>query len=255
MSLRPGLSYYLFHWLWSGVDLLFPPRCAGCGKLGQRWCQACRRQLAPPPEPICEICGEPQPQPGICPNCSATRPAFYALRSCAVFKEPLRPALHHLKYRQNRGLAEALAWDCALFLDRLHWQAEVIVPVPLSEQRMRERGYNQAGLIAHSLARLMNWTYQPHALQRIRHTRSQVGLSAAARRENVRAAFSAQDRLVNGKIILLFDDVATTGATLHSASEALRAGGAKRVYALTVAKALPKYGLDRTESFSARSSR
>lgn len=167
----------------------------------------------------------------------------------------MRPALHQLKYQRNVGLAEALAWDAARFLDALGWQAQAIVPIPLSEQRMRERGYNQAGLMAQALARLMGWRYLPQALRRTRHTRSQVGLTAAQRRENVRAAFEASAALVRGQILLLFDDVATTGATLHSAAEALLAGGASRVYALTVARALPRFGLDRYETASVRSSR
>lgn len=253
MTLRPGSSYYFFHALWSGLDLLFPPRCAGCGKLGQRWCANCRQQLTPPPEPLCEICGEPQPYAGICKHCDGTRPAFQALRSRAVFKEPLRPALHKLKYRQDLGLGEALAWDAATFLDSLGWQAEAIVPIPLSRQRLRERGYNQAGLIAHPLSRIMQWKYLPNALQRARHTRSQVGLSAAERRENVQAAFLANPSLARDKTFLLFDDVTTTGATLHSAAQELLSAGARRVYALTVAKALPKYGLDRIEQIPSRS--
>ncbi|PWH11804.1 MAG: hypothetical protein DDG60_16240 [Anaerolineae bacterium] len=118
---------------------------------------------------------------------------------------------------------------------------------------MRERGYNQADLIAHALARIMRWKYQPQALERVRHTRSQVGLNAAQRRANVQAAFQAHSAMVKNKMILLFDDVVTTGATLQSAAEALRAVGAKRVYALTVARALPKYGLDQPKQFSRRS--
>ncbi len=235
--------------------MFFPPRCAGCGKLGQRWCAECRRQLTPPPQPQCQICGEPQYVAGICEHCNDTRPAFYALRSCAVFKEPLRPALHKLKYGRDIGLGEALAWDVAVCLDFLGWQADAIVPIPLSQQRMRERGYNQSGLIAHPLSRIMRWKYLPDAIQRVRHTRSQVGLTAVERRKNVQAAFTAHAGKVNNKTILLFDDVATTGATLNSASQALLSAGATRVYALTVAKALQKYGLDRIKQFSPRSSR
>lgn len=253
MTIRPGFSYYFFHTLWSVLDLVFPPRCAGCGKLGQRWCADCQRQLASPPEPLCKICGEPQNAPGICEHCWQARPAFYALRSCFVFKEPLRTALHKLKYRRDVGLGEALAWDIATFLTSLGWQAEMIVAIPLSQQRMRERGYNQAALIAHPLARIMQWKYAPYALQRVRHTRSQVGLSAAERRENVQSAFTAHPRLVQNKTILLFDDVTTTGATLHAASQALISAGASRVYALTAAKALQKYGLDQIKQSSPRS--
>lgn len=224
--------------------MLFPPRCGGCDKLGERWCTECQQKLAPVPGPVCEICGEPQSQIGICQDCNSARPAFKALRSCFVFKEPLRPALHKLKYRQEIGLGEALAWNVAQYLDVLGWRADCILPIPLSQQRMSERGYNQVGLVAQPLARLMSWEYDPNALKRSRHTRSQVGLSAQQRHENVSGAFWADERFVKGKTILIVDDVATTGATLNSASQALATAGAEKVLALTIAKALQNYGLD-----------
>jgi ComF family protein len=255
LTLNPNLSYRFYHILWSGLDLLFPPACGGCGKMGARWCLDCQQKLAPVPEPVCEVCGEPQAAVKMCDNCLNARPAFVALRSCAVFKEPIRPALHKLKYRREVGLGEALAWNLAVFLDRLGWQADAIVPIPLSEQRLAERGYNQVDLIAHPLARLMRWQYLPGALRRSRHTRSQVGLSASERRENVTGAFLTKDRSVKGKSVLLVDDVATTGATLDSAARSLVGAGASKVYALTFAKAIHKYGLDRVEKISARPSR
>jgi ComF family protein len=161
--------------------------------------------------------------------------------------EPLRPALHRLKYRSDIALGEALAWSLAGFLDGLGWQAELVIPIPLSRQRLQERGYNQVGLIAKPLAQMMRWQYSEEALKRARHTRSQVGLTAAQRRTNTLGAFQAQAPRVQGKTILLIDDVATTGATLSAASASLVSAGARRVYALTMAKALPKYGFDRVE--------
>ena len=201
---------------------------------------------------MCEVCGEPQTTAKTCDRCLTARPAFVALRSCVVFKEPIRPALHKLKYRREVGLGEALAWNAAVFLDKLGWQADAIAPIPLSRQRFAERGYNQVDLIAHPLARLMRWQYLPGALHRSRHTRSQVGLSANERRDNVSGAFLAKHQLVTGKTVLLVDDVATTGATLDSASRSLIEAGAAKVYALTFAKAIHKYGLDHVEQFSAR---
>jgi ComF family protein len=252
LTIKPGLSYRFYHILWSGLDLLFPPACGGCGKLGARWCTDCQQKLASVPEPVCEVCGEPQIIAKTCDKCLTARPAFAALRSCVVFKEPIRPALHKMKYRREVGLGEALAWNVAVYIDKLGWQADAITPIPLSEQRFAERGYNQVDLIAHPLARLMRWQYLPGALRRSRHTRSQVGLSAGERRDNVSGAFLAKSQLVTGKTILLVDDVATTGATLDSASRSLVEAGAAKVYALTFAKAIHKYGLDRVEHFSAR---
>lgn len=241
--------------LWSGLDLLFPPACAGCGKLGARWCDQCQQKLTPIPPPLCEVCGRPESTTGTCKQCLATRPAYYALRSCVVYTEPARPALISLKYLHNIGLGEALAWNVASHLAGLGWQADLILPVPLSKQRLLERGYNQVDLIAHPLARLAGWEYQPAALQRTRHTSSQVGLNQGDRRKNVQGAFQAESRLVAGKTILLVDDVTTTGATLDSASLALMQAGAQRVYALTFAKAMPKYGLDHVGSQPSRPSR
>jgi len=184
-----------------------------------------------------------------------TRPAFFALRSCFVYKEPIRPALLKLKYHREIALGEALAWNVAVFLNSLGWQADAIVPIPLSRQRLMERGYNQVDLIAHPLARLMGWRYNCGALQRSRHTHSQVGLAGAERRKNVLGAFKAEPRFVIGKTILLVDDIATTGATLGSASASLMDAGAGMVYALTVSRALQKFGFDQAQTFSARSLR
>lgn len=166
------------------------------------------------------------------------------LRSCFIYTEPVRPALISLKYHRAVGLGEALAWDAACYLDNLGWQADLILPIPLSEQRIAERGYNQVDLITHPLARIVDWKYAPDALKRIRHTHSQVGLNVEARRKNVLGAFEADVRSVTGKTILLMDDVATTGSTLESASYALMEAGASKVYALTFAKAMPKFGFD-----------
>jgi len=154
-----------------------------------------------------------------------------------------------LKYRREIGLGEALAWYIAVFLDEIGWKADLVVPVPLSDQRFTERGYNQVDLIAHPMARIIGWKYNRSALHRTRHTASQVGKSANERRENVLGVFCANSHLVTGKTILLVDDIATTGATLDSASRALLEAGALKVYALTFAKAVQKYGFDDLKYF------
>jgi ComF family protein len=151
------------------------------------------------------------------------------------------------------GLGEALAWNIAVFIDELGWQANALIPIPLSEQRFAERGYNQVDTIAHPLARMLKWQYMPDALRRVRHTASQVGLSGTERRKNVLGVFCAEASKVRGKTILLLDDVTTTGATLNSASLSLLDAGAKKIYAITFAKALQRYGDDHEVSLSTRS--
>jgi len=128
------------------------------------------------------------------------------------------------------------------YVRELNWDIDMIVPIPLGRQRQKERGYNQVGMIAKPLALAMDIQFAPKALVRCKETRSQVGLSKQERQKNVGGAFQASVG-VKGKTILVLDDVSTTGSTLSSSAEALFASGAKNVYALTVARALPYHGL------------
>jgi ComF family protein len=142
-----------------------------------------------------------------------------------------------LKYRRDIGLAEALVPQLTEFALGLDWPVGVLVPVPLGAGRLRDRGYNQAGLISWPLSLALDIRHAPSALTRTRETASQVGLSREERHQNVRGAFVASPRWVSGRSILLLDDVATTGATLSSCAEALFAAGAQDVFALTVSRA------------------
>ena len=107
---------------------------------------------------------------------------------------------------------------------------------PLSKERFRERGYNQAAAVAHPLALFLERPYQPFSLEQVRDTRSQVGLSAEERRLNVVDAFEAVPELVHKKDILLIDDVKTTGATLSACAGALKIAGADNVFCVTIAR-------------------
>ncbi len=196
----------------------------------------------PLPKTVCDICGEPQKIMGICRKCKISRPPYQALRSWVVFKDPIQTALHKLKYRRDISLGSTLALPLAKYTHSLDWEVEMLVPIPLSPQRLSERGYNQVALIAYHLAEIRKWNYAPDALRRIKSTHSQVGLTIKQRQENVQNAFLANPRLVRNKKVLLMDDVATTGATLISASNALVEAGASNVYALTVARAISRHG-------------
>ncbi|HEX7474909.1 MAG TPA: ComF family protein [Dehalococcoidales bacterium] len=160
-----------------------------------------------------------------------------------VFEGPIRHAVHKLKYRRNMALGDALAQHFAEYVGTLGWPVDLVVPVPLGKERMKERGYNQVGLVATPLAAINHWAYAPKALVRSRETRSQVGLTLAERKVNVSGAFKADAALVSGITILLIDDVATTGATLSACAAALLDAGARSIYGLTLARALPHHGL------------
>jgi ComF family protein len=167
------------------------------------------------------------------------------MRSWAVFDSPLQDALHTLKYRRNIGIGEALASQMAEFVRSLGWNVDMLVPVPLGKKRLKERGYNQVGLVAQPLAYEIGWIYAPNVLWKSRETRSQVGLSISQRKENVLGAYQADLEMVRRKSILLMDDVATTGSTVQSCAQTLQSAGALDVYAITIARALSHHDLNR----------
>ncbi len=121
-------------------------------------------------------------------------------------------------------------------IQREKWQIDLITAVPLNEKRHKERGYNQAEVLARPLARKMGIPYSLHLIKRIKQTKSQVGLSLLDRQNNVADAFLTVSTLVVSKNILIIDDVATTGSTLDACAKALKDAGAKNVFALTLAK-------------------
>lgn len=241
----PGLNpaLFLYRLVWKSLDLIYPPECGGCRRAGSRWCNDCMDAIQHIPDPVCGRCGIPVQQIGLCPDCQANHPHFHVLRSWSIFEFPIRNALHRLKYRRDIGLGDALAAQMYDFVVKLHWPINLVIPVPLGRKRLEERGYNQVGLIARPLALEMGIGFAPTALTRIRETKSQVGLTKAERHQNMCGAFQAEGTRVNGQIILLMDDVATTGSTLSSCAEALYKAGAQDVFALTVSRALTHHDL------------
>ena len=236
-------NYRFYQVFWAALDWLLPPVCGGCGKSGIRWCSDCQNRVQFVSGPICKVCGLPQAHFGLCDRCQQNYPSFKLMRSWSVFEDPVRGALHQLKYRRNVGLGEALASQMSTFVAQLGWPVDTIIPIPLGKKRLKERGYNQVAMVAKPLSLRLGIDYRPAALIRARETRSQVGLSATERKQNVLNAFQADKDKISSRTVLLMDDVSTTGATLSSAAEALYASGAKEVYAITVARALPHHSL------------
>jgi len=131
------------------------------------------------------------------------------------------------------------------FVRSLQWPVDIMIPVPLGKKRLKERGYNQVGLVARPLAYQIGLRYEPEALWKTRETRSQVGLNVTQRRDNVNNAYQANPDIVKRKSVLIMDDVATTGSTISACTEALLSAGAQEVYVLTIARALSHHSLDR----------
>lgn len=230
-------AFRLYHLAWTALDWLYPPECGGCGQPGSRWCAQCQAGALVIADNICPICGQEQAAGAICSNCAENHPAFLAIRSWAVYQGTLREAIHRLKYKHDIALAEALAVHLIEVYNRMQWTVDLITAVPLGSRRLLERGYNQAGMLARPLALFEQKPYAPDAMRRVRETDSQVRLGRSERRANVRDAFEANTSLVSGKVVLVIDDVTTTGATIESCAQALRGAGAAGVYGLTLARA------------------
>ncbi len=223
--------------LWNNlIDALFPPHCGGCRAAGSLWCDDCQSKLAFIREPMCAKCGEPRTPSRLCGKCRQHPLKIEFIRSVVIFQGTLRDAIHRFKYDRLSSLAEPFGDLLAQCWIANNFQADWIVPVPLHSARQRDRGYNQAALLARRLAdRTQTRTIEP-ALKRIRITAVQMELDAAERRQNVAGAFECVDRRITAKRVCLVDDVCTTGATLDACAEAVYQAGAASVFALTLAR-------------------
>jgi len=210
------------------LDAALPATCAGCHAEGPPICEACRPALD---ARLAAPAGVPIGMPGEVPV------PLLQLDWCAPFHGVVRDALHAIKYQGEQRLAMPLGEAIARRWARIGVGAEIVTHVPVHEARARQRGYDQAELIARAAAAALGL---PHAtlLTRERATIAQFDLDRRRRATNVKGAFAIHRRAppVDGRWILLIDDVTTTGATLAACAIALRAAGALGVSAITVAR-------------------
>lgn len=217
----------------------WPSRCMVCRAWPARAiCDDCSARFAPV-QARCESCALPVPQ-GIlrCGACVLEPPPLERCLAAVSYAWPWQGPIARLKFRQDTGLAAPLASllartpGVAALLGRAHW----VLPMPLAPERLAERGYNPALLLARALAPTRcpsDW------LVRVRHTPPQRGLARAERLRNVRGAFAVHPGAAGqlaGRRVVLVDDVMTTGASLHEAARALRAAGVQQVAALVLAR-------------------
>jgi len=169
------------------------------------------------------------------------RPAFSCHRSCGLYTGKLKDIILLYKYRGFSVLGEFLAEFIIKSLgkeERLWWETDAIIPVPLHPEKEKERGFNQSQILAKELARWKQIKLVGGQLVKVKSTLPQTSLEAKERENNLKGAFEVRDReKIRGKIVLLVDDVFTTGSTLQECSLALKAAGALEVRALTVAQA------------------
>jgi ComF family protein len=216
-------------------------------------CPRCLLAIAPLSGSTCEICGEGlgsnlQGNNQVCPACQESRPHFVKAAAYGAYDGELRELIHLLKYEQVTPAAGVLGRMLAEAIQKLSVNADsiVIVPVPLHRSKRRERGFNQAELIAR--AALKNYGLMcelgANVLERTRPTVSQIGLTRPQRVENIRGAFRVRHlNRVAGRSVLLVDDVLTTGTTATECARILLKAGAKKVWVATVARTLKESGL------------
>lgn len=228
------------------LDLLYPPHCALCGRRievetsGERalFCEACLDTIPLPPADRCPICSHPMSGRVFCPNCEERHWHLASIVPACRFEGGVRDMIHRFKYGRDITLARPLGklMERALRDTRISGKTfDCLVPVPLHPLRERERGFNQAAMLAHRLSRSTGIPGHD-LLKRILPTERQAGCDRSHRMENLRGAFSLRLPVPRDGKLLLVDDVSTTGATLDACAALLKEGGAGEVCAIVVAR-------------------
>lgn len=236
-AIRPALDYAL------------PPRCPGCGlvvEADHAFCLECWSGMRFLGDPCCARCGVPfdheMGEGAECGACLAEQPPFDSARAVLAYGEVARSVALRLKYGRRIGLARLIARH---MMRHVTWgereDAPVIVPVPLHRWRLWWRGFNQAALIADHLGRLTGLPVEKHVLRRMRRTKPLRSMNPRERARTVRGAFAlVPGHGLEGRSIILIDDVHTSGATAGACARTLKRGGVAQVHLLCWTRALPE---------------
>lgn len=225
------------------VDFILPPTCGLCREVVAETaalCPACWRSVTFIAAPWCASCGVPfgveTPADALCTLCLAEPPPYSKARSALDYDEVCRKLVGKFKYSDQTNLLPTFApWLLRAARELL--PVDVVIPVPLHRWRLLKRKYNQSALLAQAVGEELGLPVELLTLQRMRHTKPQVGMKREERLKNVRDAFVVTGN-VKGKTVLLVDDVLTTGATLEACSTALLEAGAAEVRVLTLARVI-----------------
>jgi ComF family protein len=251
MTAGEGHQEFIMSILRHILDFILPSTCSYChapvGDSGiPYFCSSCWADFAMLHGPVCPSCGRPFDSPEAllhspehrCRECRQAPKMFDQALAIGQFEGPLREAIHQFKYRPCRALGKPLGeW----MVDRVRVLIgiDIIIPVPLHTKRLRQRGFNQALLLAHCMSERHGTPLSCDNLVRVRPTRPQVELSGEERIKNVAGAFAVlRPGEVKDKHVILVDDVFTTGATMHECAVVLKEAGAAQVTAFTLARAL-----------------
>lgn len=227
----------------------FPSFCHICSSLLELphekiVCKSCWESLKVRRAAYCLCCGrffKSSIEPHLCGLCLHKIPPFSCHRSCSRYEGKLKDIILLYKYRKLHILGKGLAQFAYQTLgneEAIWWGIDAIIPVPLHPKRKKQRGFNQAQIIARELARLKKTVVIERVLIKLKNVLPQTSLAAKERKKNVKGIYKvSKPELIKGKIVLLVDDVFTTGSTIYECSSVLRKAGAKDVRALTIAQA------------------
>lgn len=228
-------------------DLFFPPVCGLCGRpvmdAETALCESCMNDVRIIPEPLCRQCGRPvvgldSAGAGFCGNCLTHPPAYEKARYATEYTGELRKALIGFKFsarlQAGKPLGALLVQGFSRFFEARGF--DLIVPIPLHRRRLAARGYNQSVILAERLSRSIGVPVGRTCFRKVRDTPPQTSLSRAERLTNLRGSFQvARPEEIEGRSVLIVDDVATTGSTIAEAARTIRRAGASRVGALVLA--------------------
>ncbi len=232
-------------------QFFLPPQCLCCERFleesQQGFCPSCLSGIYWIEPPFCSICGYPflsqETSSHPCGACVTHKKYFTMARALGSYEGPLQEAIHRWKYKGKANLTPFFAEWMAEGLKR-YWAPnsfDLLIPVPLHPQRLRERGFNQSLLLVKELSHRSGIPYRKTLLQKIKPTLPQVALSGPEREKGIRGAFQVIEREeLKGKSVLLVDDVYTTGATVNECSKTLLREGAQRVDVLTLGHAVKR---------------
>lgn len=222
------------------MDIIYPVRrCPLCGNKAFKYglCKSCLEEMEFIKDRICMVCGKPlgdNYEGDVCPDCVGGR-SFDKARSALVYNERLHDVVYLFKYKGKLDMAEPFGKMMADVLKSWNPDVDVIIPVPMHPERLAQRGYNQAYLLARVVSRISRLPLRED-LVRIKHTSVQAKLDKLERFDNMKGAFCIKGgEKICCDNVLLIDDILTTGATADAASSILKAGGAHKVYVLTLA--------------------
>ncbi len=222
-------------------DFIFPRRCPICDEIapaGELICTECQKEVTIISEPTCKRCGKSVENERIefCYDCAKKHHEFTQGKAVFLYQKGIKQSLYRFKYSNKREYASYYAREAVKEYGDwlLRHKVEAIIPIPMYRGKQRLRGYNQAEVFAREIGKQMQLPVLNNTVIRIRNTVPQKQLNDVERKNNLKKAFKIRDNIVKYKIIVLIDDIYTTGSTMDAVSKELKKAGIEEIYFLCI---------------------